>query len=472
MLHFFKGAKHQASATTVSQCQRILFGSRDVTTPLDQQVLKAEVLFTSLLVEHNLPFAVAQHATKIFEQMFPDSNIAKKYKCSYTKTAAIVEHALEPESSKAMFSCIKDQRQPFALMIDESNDILCDKECAMLVRFFSESSGKVCVGFLDMPVCNVGTGARIFECVNETLVEKHGLRWENVAAFASDNCNVMIGKRDSVLSRIKQRAPEIYSVGCPSHLVNICCKTAYKELDLNPESLVIDIYYYFDKSSKRRQDLKEFQEFCGVAKERVQKHCPTRWLSLGKSIKHLLSQWDAFQSYFNSKSENQKSRAIASRLNNPMMKVYAHFLSSVIPLFDRFNLVFQQKSSVLHRLPECVEELLHGIAVRLVQPQHIRQVSSIKDLDLCIDNQWDNVNLGIGREAKLLLMTDEVSELPERVVDKFYDDVRGYLTKSFVKVVEKFPLDCIVMENLKVLCPDQQDALTTNIAGSLAGRFP
>ena len=105
------------------------------------------------------------------------------------------------------------------------------------------------------------------------------LDWNNVVGFSSDNCNVMIGRRNSVLSKSKEKSPHIYSVGCPSHLVNICAKAAYKELTYNPELLVIDIYYYFEKSSKRREDLKEFKDFCNVAQQRVMKHCPTRWLS-------------------------------------------------------------------------------------------------------------------------------------------------------------------------------------------------
>ena len=43
------------------------------------------------------------------------------------------------------------------------------------------------------------------------------------------NCNVMIGKNNSVLSRVKAQAPYIYSVGCPSHLVNRPAFSSYFE---------------------------------------------------------------------------------------------------------------------------------------------------------------------------------------------------------------------------------------------------
>lgn len=57
----------------------------------DHNVIQAETLFTEFIIEHNLPLAVADHASRIFRKMFPDSEIAKKYGCGRTKTSYIVE---------------------------------------------------------------------------------------------------------------------------------------------------------------------------------------------------------------------------------------------------------------------------------------------------------------------------------------------------------------------------------------------
>ncbi|XP_033107127.1 uncharacterized protein LOC117109014 isoform X2 [Anneissia japonica] len=196
-----KGKKHEKCAKEIAQNQTFKFTSQS--GPLKEKLIRAEVLFTAFILEHNLPFAVSQHANQLFKQMFPDSEVAKEYRCSYMKTAAITGNALEPEASKVMFSCLRDRRQPFTLMLDESNDILCQKECAILV-----------------PVCNVATAQKIFDVVNGSLCSS-GLLWDNVVGFSSDNCNMMIGKRASVLTKVTEKAPNIYSVGCPSHLVNI-----------------------------------------------------------------------------------------------------------------------------------------------------------------------------------------------------------------------------------------------------------
>ena len=44
---------------------------------LDENVMKAELLFTGFICEHNLPISTADHAGKLLKAMFPDSKIAK-----------------------------------------------------------------------------------------------------------------------------------------------------------------------------------------------------------------------------------------------------------------------------------------------------------------------------------------------------------------------------------------------------------
>ncbi len=354
-------------------------------------------------------------------------------------------------------------------MVDESNDIMCAKECAILVRYYSEAQDKVTVGFLDMPVCNDSKAANIFNCIASSMHDK-GLEWSNCVGFSSDNCNVMIGKNNSVLSRVKSQAPYIYSVGCPSHLVNICAKTAAKELSMSPEELLIDIYYYFEKSSKRREDLKQFQDFCNVAQQRVQKHCPTRWLSLGKGLDHMLNQWPAFSSYFESHSENQKSRDIQKRLTDPSMKLYTCFLHNVTQCFDKFNLIFQNKAPVLFKLNDSVEELLHDIASRFIVPKVLRELK-LQEIDVsnpeihCPDEE-----LFVGFLARRHLLSEEA--LSTNKTKQFFKDARAFYVRSFQKVKEKFPMRDQILTNLTVVNPENQDDVKPEQILTLAERFP
>ena len=45
----------------------------------DQAVVKAEVKFSYFIGEHHLALAVADHCSKLFSSMFPDSEIARVF---------------------------------------------------------------------------------------------------------------------------------------------------------------------------------------------------------------------------------------------------------------------------------------------------------------------------------------------------------------------------------------------------------
>ena len=51
----------------------------------EEDAMKAELLFTGFLIEHNIQIAASDHAGSLFRVMFPDSQIAKKYGCGRTK---------------------------------------------------------------------------------------------------------------------------------------------------------------------------------------------------------------------------------------------------------------------------------------------------------------------------------------------------------------------------------------------------
>ena len=57
-------------------------------------VITAEVMFSYFAAEHNLPAAIADHFTDLAPHFFPDSEVAKKFRCKRTKTT---------QNSEAMF---------------------------------------------------------------------------------------------------------------------------------------------------------------------------------------------------------------------------------------------------------------------------------------------------------------------------------------------------------------------------------
>ena len=147
------------------------------------------------------------------------------------------------------------------------------------MRLWEERLGKVVTRFLDAPVCNIATGKTLFQALSAVL-EARGIPWRNVIGYTSDSTSVMVGKRNSVLSRLIQKQPDVFSLGCVCHLAALCAAAGLKALPLSIDDLLIDIFYHFKHSSKRCAEFAiVLRDFDGIAPLTVLKHCSTRCLN-------------------------------------------------------------------------------------------------------------------------------------------------------------------------------------------------
>ena len=68
--------------------------------------------------------------------------------------------------------------------------------------------------FLVMPICNIPNAANLFHVLEETL-QHFCIPWGNVVDFSSDTANVMVGKNNSVLSRVHEATHgNVHGLGC------------------------------------------------------------------------------------------------------------------------------------------------------------------------------------------------------------------------------------------------------------------
>lgn len=103
--------------------------------------------------------------------------------------------------------------------------------------------------------------------------------------------------------------------------------------------------YFFSSSSKRCEELKEFQRFVDCEEEKLLKHCPTRWLSMGRCVDRLLDQFDAVVSYLSSQGDADKPRTKVANLlcilKDPLLLPWLHFIKTALMPYYQFNAKFQ-----------------------------------------------------------------------------------------------------------------------------------
>ena len=169
---------------------------------------------------------------------------------------------------------------------------------------------------------------------------------------------------------MKQKNPDVFSIGCICHLVNLCAKVGVKQLSVPIDDLLVDIYYHFENSSKRQKTYKNFQLFTEVDDMNILKHCPACWLSLHKVVDRVFNQYAALSSYFESNDDVEKSgrvRNIHELLKSPLTQLTLRFLHFVLPLLNEFNKLFQTDKSQIGGMMEEMDRLLKKYLLKFVE---------------------------------------------------------------------------------------------------------
>ena len=283
-----------------------------------QAAIKAEVLVTNLLVQHNLPIATADHLGPLFREIFPDSRIAKSYKCARTKAAAIPNEAIAPQCHKYVPDFCKTH--PFSVGNDGSNDTGTDKMNPLIIKIFDVNNSETVTNhFFSMCLTeeeDCCKAYKIFEAI-ENAFDENSIPWYNCVSLSVDNTNAMIGRKNSIASKVIGKNEEIFISGCPCHLAHIAASHANDSfsthLGLNVEDVFVDLFYWFDKSSKRKGKLLEYFDFCDQEYQSVLKHLSVRWLSFECCLDKVVKKLPSLRAYF--LSEEDFADARFQRLN-------------------------------------------------------------------------------------------------------------------------------------------------------------
>lgn len=108
------------------------------------------------------------------------------------------------------------------------------------------------------------TAESTYAKIDDTL----NIDWEMCAASSVNNTIVNLSRRNSIKSRVIQDTTSTYFIGCPCHMVhNTATKAADSfeaETGFDVEDMLVDLYYWFNKNTKRKNELSDYCEFCDV----------------------------------------------------------------------------------------------------------------------------------------------------------------------------------------------------------------
>ena len=143
----------------------------------------------------------------------------------------------------------------------------------------------------------------IFAAIDQNFSEASPICYTNLVGMGSDGCNVLLGSRNPVLTRLKAKQPSLVSFHCNCHVATLIANHASAKLPDYLHDITIQIWYYFHTSPKRQRTFENYHVFTECKPHKLLKASQTRWLSLEACVNRFLEQYEALLSYFRSTDE-------------------------------------------------------------------------------------------------------------------------------------------------------------------------
>ena len=363
-----KVAKDIAATTSIDTC--FVRGSTEA-----EQVTNAEILFTGFILEHNVPFECSSHAGPLFRKMFPDSKIAATYGCEATKTACIINHAIAPSLHSYILDLLR--AEPSSLFVDGSSDTGTESMYPLVVTIYDVNKGEISSLFWNMALVSDCSAAGMFHRVSD-IFEKESSPWKNCIGLSLDNASVNMRKHKGLFTHFMKKTGSLYTFGCPCHIIHNTAKAgsdAFAEATgFDVGDFLVDLFYYFDNSTKRLSTLKEYCDVCDQEYRKVLKYGATRWASKELCITRVLKQYKTLEAYFNSQNSSKSDKRLIrlkAYFEDKNTEVYLMFYQSVLPLFSNVNKTLQSEEPKIHLVKCEVIKFLNSLLGWFMKVEYI-----------------------------------------------------------------------------------------------------
>ncbi|CAG9818146.1 unnamed protein product [Phaedon cochleariae] len=195
----------------------------DKVKQFNDKVREGEIKLILFLAEHNLPFLLLDHLSKLLPSICTDSEIAKSVHLSRFKGTALCTNLIGPHNSEILSKDLK--RNYFSLIIDETTDIGSKKSLAVVARYFKEDAGGTQDRFLALLEVADGTAKGLYNAIKNLLTELD-IPQKNMLGFAADNANVMMGNKTGIQALFKEEQQNMFILGCVCHSFHLASSAA------------------------------------------------------------------------------------------------------------------------------------------------------------------------------------------------------------------------------------------------------
>ena len=290
-----------------------------------ESVMRAEVLWAVKSVLSHFSFRASSDVGGLFQNMFPDSVIAKKFACSKTKVNYLICFGIAVYFKEKLLHKVK-QAECFTVSFDEAlNKDFQNEQMDVIVHYFHED--RVVTQYFDSQFMGQETADKLVENLKSSLTKLNNrkllqllmdgprLNWKVLSLLCEDR-----EKQDADL-------PKLLNIGsCGLHIVHEAFCTGCQATEWKIEQVLRALWYLFHDSPARRDD---FKEVTGTTVFTC-KFCATRWIEDSRVAERALEIWPNIEKYIKHllkepRASNQKVPPISQY--RKLAKMYLFLLS-------------------------------------------------------------------------------------------------------------------------------------------------
>ena len=258
----------------------------------NEDVMRAEILWAIKSVMAHFSFRASIDIGNLFESMFPDSDIAKKFACSKTKMNYLICFGLAPYFREKLLQKIK-KSECVAISFDESlNKEFQTEQMDIIVRYFYDD--KVVSQYFDSQFMGHTAATDLLQHLKCSLSK---LSYSKLPQISIDGPRVN-WKLYSLLCEDREKddadMPKLLNIGsCGLHVVHGAFYSGCRATDWNIDGILRALHYLFEDSPARREDYTSITESTVFPLN----FCATRWVEDDKVAQRALEIWQNVEKY-------------------------------------------------------------------------------------------------------------------------------------------------------------------------------
>ena len=296
--------------------------------------------FEHKLIQFMLAFGILKNARPMVDYEYQQEILLANPKtrdCMPTRHSSDdlgweIAEALAEVTLKDTRNLVKDCAA-FGLTLDASAAIDNVDYMNLEARVWAE--GRLHLAFLELRPLGLRTSAAgQFELVMEALPEildmSVGELERKLSAIASDGCNTMQGSQGGLCTLVEKQFPHIVKISCTAHKVNLAAEILDEQLQFRRISnLVRDIATYFNRSPKRAEPLRQYQEKLGLKILKLIKVNETRWMPVKKALDNVLSMLPALLLALDAERKEKSDEVCLLNVYYKYLIIFIEYLMSV-----------------------------------------------------------------------------------------------------------------------------------------------